>query len=471
MSEEILVNGIDALTGAYLPAPGTDRELVPRIPRFQQLSAFEKRLYAWLADPTRRRDPFRKPIEGVDQLRLDSAGWAVIFAPGAEGEIRDALQPLLKHRSSQTGPLLYREHLGFLRDQTMDTFLADRQAPPGNPDPKRFPYYVLLVGDPEEIPFRFQFELDVQYAVGRLWLEKPEDYASYANAVVAAETGAVQRDRRLTFFGVANADDRPTRRLCKDLIEPLALAFKDRKDWRVRAYLGADATREQLRSLLGGPDTPALLFTGSHGLGFRVPEEELESIRERQLAEQGALLCQDWPGPEAWKGAIPPKQVFAAADVPCAADLRGLLAFLFACYSGGTPERDGFADEPFGEPPRIASEPFVARLPQRLLARGALAAIAHMDRAWTTTFSWSEESQPALFVSILESLFKGEPLGWAMEYMNMHHADLSVRLSHLFQDQASLAPVNQERFSRLWRANNDARNFVVLGDPAVRFRA
>lgn len=59
-------------------------------------------------------------------------------------------------------------------------------------------------------------------------------------------------------------------------------------------------------------------------------------------------------------------------------------------------------------------------------------------------------------------------LGWCMEYLNTRHAELSVELCGLFQDRQHLEPVTQERLSRVWRANNDARNFVVLGDPAVR---
>lgn len=99
---------------------------------------------------------------------------------------------------------------------------------------------------------------------------------------------------------------------------------------------------------------------------------------------------------------------------------------------------------------------------------GALAVIAHVDRAWTTSFSWTGESQPEVFKSTLTKLLDGEPIGWCMKYLNTRHAELSVELCGLFQNRQNLVPVDQEQLSRVWRANNDARNFIVLGDPAVR---
>ncbi|HEX6904687.1 MAG TPA: hypothetical protein VF789_33575 [Thermoanaerobaculia bacterium] len=477
MDEEILGNGIDALTGRYLPVPGSAQEFAQRAVR-TVVSPADLREMQWKLDRTRKRKgrrslsekPFRRPIPGVDPLRLDSAGWCVIFAPGTAG-IRDRMRRLLEHREKQAGGSPLYKVIDYSQEKPAKRkFLQSQDAPQGQPDPAKLPYYVLLVGDPRTISFRFQYELDVQYAVGRLWLERPEDYERYADAVVDAETGEGLRPRRLTFFGVSNDDDPPTQRLRADLIEPLSRTFQQQhEDWEVRAHFDLEAKKEHLRDLLGGPETPALLVTGCHGLGFGIEEKRLKEFQERQLAEQGALICQDWPGPVKWKGELLAGHYFTADDLRPQPDLRGLIAFQFACYSGGTPEVDNFfADNSLGMPRRLALEPFVARLPQRLLAGGALAVLAHVDRAWTTTFSPEGKRDPQVFESTLKSLLAGEPLGWATEYLNQRYAELASELSHQFEDQAALKDLDAEDFLRVWRATNDARNFVVLGDPAVR---
>src|SRR5262249_19730336 len=154
--------------------------------------------------------------------------------------------------------------------------------------------------DPETIPFTFQYQLDVQYAVGRIHFETVEEYASYARAVVAAESGQMVLSRHAVFFGVRNPDDRPTARSTAELVEPLARVIAaGQPEWTVQSWLGDEATKKRLTALMGGETPPALLFTASHGMGFPIGHP-------RQLPHQGALVCLDWPGPTVWRGAVLP---------------------------------------------------------------------------------------------------------------------------------------------------------------------
>ncbi|HTQ79747.1 MAG TPA: hypothetical protein VMM92_07105, partial [Thermoanaerobaculia bacterium] len=333
------------------------------------------------------------------------------------------------------------------------------------------------VGDPRTMPFSFQYELDVQYAVGRIHFEKPEDYGFYAQSVVDAETSASRRrPPAVTLFGTRNPDDRATLRTSSQLVEPLAKALQEGSicKWPVRQLVAEQADKAQLSRLLGGPETPALLFTATHGMAYpdRPPEEMLRA--------QGALLCQNWPGPKNWEEdkPIPPDFFFAAADVPPDADLRGLIAVHFACYSAGTPDLSDFEAPILGKRQPIADYPFLSRLAQRLLSHprgGALAVLGHIDRAWTTSFSSSSEpGEPAqdgqieVFQSTLEKMLDGFPVGCASEYLNQKHAELAVSIDSLFAGREYLEGGSAEEFEGRWRAANDMRNFVVLGDPAVR---
>lgn len=462
MSEEMFRNGIDGSTGRYLPGPRTDFDLARQVHE-GYLTPAELRNRQWWVERYGIDDPLRAPVEKVDPARIASAGWGILYGSDVTPEMREALEPLVEHRRASAGSL-FKEYES-VAGQSKDDFLEAHKAPPGPADPKYIPYYLLIVGDPRTIPFRFQYELDVQYAVGRIWFDRADDYRNYAQSVVRTETQPPPRPKRLTFFGPSNPDDQATLRTSRDLIAPLAETLKDDwKGWEVQTILGAEASKERLVSVLGGKETPSLLFTASHGVAFPMGDP-------RQLAHQGALLCQDWPGPVEGRGEVPPGVYFSADDLAGEASLQGMIAVHFACFGGGTPEEDGFWEGPLGRPPRIAPYPFLARLPQRLLSHpggGALAVISHTDRAWTTSFSWSEQAQPQIFENLLCRLLKGFPVGSAMEYVNQRHAELSVQVSHHWEDRRSMVPVSRELLSRVWRANSDARNFVVFGDPAVR---
>ena len=465
-TELLHFNGINGATGGYGLPPMTGEQLsgfVQGLSRPENLDELKLR--------SRQGEQAHFGLKaGVDPKKLEEAGWGVIVAHDANPALLDALRPLLQLRRQQAGPLfrVYQGPDGYRPNESKGDFLARHGMGPGPADPAKVPYYLLIVGSPEAIPYRFQFQLDVQYAVGRIWFELPQHYAHYAASVVAAETGPLQLARQLRFFGVANPDDRATALSSEHLIGPLCRQLSARKpDWDIAALLGAAATKARLGRLLGGDETPALLVTASHGMEFPFDDE-------RQLRHQGALLCQDWPGPKAWqgRGAIPQDHYFAGDDLRSDARLLGLITFHFACFGAGTPREDEFAKQAFKARQAIAPQPFVAGLPTRLLSHpggGALAVIGHVDRAWGYSFLWPDAgSQTTVFASTLERLLDGYPVGAALEYFNERYAELASDLSVELEDiEYGLQP-NPDKLAGLWTANNDARSYVIIGDPAVR---
>ena len=232
----------------------------------------------------------------------------------------------------------------------------------------------MLVGSPSAVPFRFQYGLDVVYAVGRLWFENLDGtpdldaFDRYAQAVVAseAESAPMEKPRRAVFFGVANEDDVATDISSRDLVQPLVQAMSATAEvrkagWEVQNLGPKEAQKHGLAGLLNGSEPPAFLFTASHGMAF-------PNGHALQYPHQGALLCQDWPGPMGWRGAIPSEHYLAGEDISGAARLAGMVAFHFACFGAGTPALDDFSHlARFGSARALAARPFVARLPQRLL--------------------------------------------------------------------------------------------------------
>jgi len=456
-------NGINATTGEPLLPDATPLQIAA-LAGGETLPAAEiEELRRWRS--SREQDHLDTRFE-VDPCNLAEAGWGVIFPAGREHELREALAPLLSLRKAQASLLSegrYRE-LVYHRGESKARFLAGHQVGPGPADPDVLPYYLLIAGSPAEISFRFQYQLDVPYAVGRLSFDGLEDYARYAESVVAAERGRVATARRVSFFGVSNPGDRATASSLRNLICPLAARVAtDRPSWPVETVLAEKATKAALRERLGGASTPALLFTASHGLGFAVDDP-------RHLPHQGALLCQDWPGPNGSRGPIEQDCYVAGDDVEDGASPAGLIAFFFACYGAGTPVHDSF--ELGGNPKRLAAESFVSRLPQRLLAHprgGALAVIGHVDRAWSFSFDWpGAGAQLKVFESALGRLLEGYPVGAATEYFNQRYAELFTDLSEQREEMRWGATPDFLSLSDLWTAANDARSYAVIGDPAVR---
>jgi hypothetical protein len=461
-------NGLDGRQGSYLLPPAPPRQLADLARGITDDRARVRELQAWVA---RGEGKARRGLkEGLDPGKLEEAGWGVIFASSADiAPLREALAPLLDLRRAQAGKKserFFRELAGddgYRDGESKVAFLARHGAGPGPADPEKVPYYLLLVGDPEAIPFWFQYQLDVQYAVGRLCFDEIEDYRRYAESVVAAETGAGARRPRACFFAPANPGDPVSGSTSAHLARPVADGLRGQPGWEVETLLGEEATHGRLAGLLD--DAPAVLFAACHGLGFAAGDPW-------QKDRQGALVCQDWPGPGP---GIQREHYFTAEDVGEKASVHGLVAFCFACYGAGTPQWDELVREGQGPRRELSSGPFLSRLPQRLLSHprgGALAVIGHVDRAWGFSLVWPGAGpQTGVFDSTLKGLLAGKPVGWAMEFFNQRYAELASDLASEVESLGFGKKPDETVLADLWTASHDARNYTIIGDPAVRVAA
>jgi hypothetical protein len=473
MNDTILTfNGIDLDTGGYLHAPMTARQLRT----LATGGTVDEKELDELKQYWESRGPHFGMVEGRDYKKLDEAGWGVIFAAEPEAGVYEALKPLLdlrKEQASKKDERLYKEYKGmggYLPGDTKRMFLKRGGAQvSGVVDPTRMPYYLLIVGDPDVIPYEFQYQMDVQYGVGRLHFDRVEDYAQYAASVIAAETGKIQLARKATFFGVNKEGDPVTQLSAKFLVDPLHKAVLNDQTgkWAIDLVGGEAATKARLGALMGGSEAPAFLFTASHGMGGN-------NGSPKQMPYQGALVCQEHPGP-GFRGDSRPFY-FAGEDLSSDARLGGTIAMMFACYGAGTPkfnefrQRDGQATAG-----QIAPKAFVAALPKAMLSHpkgGALAVIGHVERAWSCSFLDGKSStQTSTFESSVKKLLDGYPVGYAMEEFNSKYAELSSELLEmitLLKVQEKLKADPTEELVKNWTENYDARNYSLVGDPAVR---
>jgi hypothetical protein len=414
----------------------------------------------------------------LDPNDLSQAGWGVIFAPDADPRIREALQPLLDRRMQQVKDdslfKIFDGADGLAPTDDARSWLARKGVTMQVVDSRKgVPYYLLLVGSPDQIPFEVQYSLDIFWSVGRLHFPDLESYARYAESVVAYETMPhAPRSRQLAVFAPRIDGDAATQlfadRFANDLIA--GSKFVDpigkRQKFLLRSLVGHGATKSGLSRLLsdswpGG--APALLISGSHGMAFRAADPRL-------VEKQGAVVCQDWAGPGS---PINEAHWFSAADLDSSHSFHGMIHFFFACYSGGCPKFDTF-QRLSNQPKQIAPNPMLARLPQAMLTHGgagALASIAHIDRAWAYSLvSDRGGAQTQGFRDVLSSILRGDRVGQAMDRFNLRWAGLSCELLDSLNRKQRGNVVSDAELASRWVARDDARNYIVFGDPAVRMR-
>ncbi|APR84630.1 Hypothetical protein A7982_09979 [Minicystis rosea] len=452
--EALCENGIDAATGQPAFAPLSVAEIAARA-REELLGPASANAFSPNVDPHR-------PGEGVEEY-----GWAVVIPVGLDPAIRRAIEALCARRKAQAGPL-YQELDFDPRTDDFRRWLSRHKVSPGNTNFDRVPRYVLLLGPPDLIPFSFQYLLGIEYGVGRLVFDTPAEYAAYAESVVLYETTATAiTTREACFWGPRR--DPATELSSVDLLAPLIHGWgrsetaANVERFRTAALLAESATRQNLLDTLHRTTSlpPTLLFTASHGAVW-------PSGHERQATEQGSLLAQDWfPGEIVER----PHRV-AASDIEDGARVHGLVAFLFACFSAGTPSLDSFPKSRADPLRALAPAPFFSALPRRLLAHprgGALGVFGHVDRAWGFSMRRADDiPQIDPFRNGLLRVLRGAPLGDVLSDFGRRCAVLSANL--LSSLDRGAAPLSDADLARTWIERNDAQGYVLLGDPGTRTR-
>ncbi len=470
LQQQIRLNGINARSGGYARAPFTLQDLLQKVILQEQAPKMP-----------RKTGTYRLAPEFGDGSSLDKSGWGLIFPAGADprlvSQIEEALAPLTTVRRAQTDYFkIFKGADGYRmqgdQGETFFDFTRRNGAGIGPADPTKIPYYLLLVADPNSIPYSFQFSLDAQYAVGRIYFDQIEDYYHYACSVAAAETRQVRLPRQAVFVGTSHPGDDATALSATQLVRPLSeyanhVTQSQNLDWQVSLLPPEQATKARLDALLGGDpgQTPALLFTATHGLQWPYGDP-------LQTAFQGALVTQDYPGPADWNGELKRDFYLAGEDISGSRSLLGMVVFNFACFGGGTPYWDEYAGANNQPRTALAHQAFLANLPKKLLSHpqgGALAVIGHVERAWTYSFQWDDGGQQLEALrSVFYQLMVGRPVGKAMENLDERYTtiagDLLPKVEALRYEPDRYDPFE---VAANWIMAKDARGYAIQGDPAV----
>ena len=469
--KEIFVNGVDGVTGKYLIEPmdmAQAAAMVKGETPDKGVLQFLRGIWHIISQPHLGLSM------DLDPTDVTQAGWGIVFHKDESQAVKDALAPLIQHRAARIGQAKTKV-LEFRPNDTWSSWLARHGVSAGNVVPEKVPYYVLLVGDPEQIPYSFEYLLDVEYAVGRISFDTPDEYRRYAESLIEYEKGAtVPNAKSAVFFGTRHEFDGATQLSADLLVKPLADGIPSagepgaaaKRGFATQKFWGVDATKANLGEAFRGngwAKPPAFIFSASHGMGWPKGHPD-------QVSKQGALLCQDWPG----YGSINAGHYFTGAELPADAKLHGMITFHFACYGAGTPRRDNFVHRPGKKPPEIADRAFVATLPKRLLSHpkgGALAVVGHIERAWGYSITQAVAGPQLLpFQNAIGRILIGNPVGYALKDFNERYAQLSANLDNVLQEVGFGAQIPDSQLAQLWIERNDAQNYVVVGDPAARLR-
>ena len=487
VTETLVFNGVDGATGQYLTPKLTAHQL-SGLAQGKPLAAPAAPVAAAPADPDelrhlselkwRHRQATERtfaPIEGVDPKDLAEAGWGVVFAHDADPAIREALAPAARAPPrpggrDEGGPL---PRVRRRRRATAPARRRSSSSPATAPGPARpTPTRCRTTCCSSATPRRSRTASSTSStsstpSAGSTSTTRRRSTPS-TPAASSRPRPAPPLPRRAAFFGVQNPDD-PATQLSADRAGQAAgraPSPHDKPDWTLQTLLAAEATKARLGGCWAAPRPPPCSSPPATAWASRTATRASCRTRGRCSARTGPARSQ-------WREAIPPDFYFAADDVGADARLLGLIAFYFACYGAGTPRLDDFAHRAFAQPRadrparlRRRAAAAAARPPQGRRPGGGRPRRARLGLL--LPLAGGPAAQLGVFTSTLKRLMEGHPIGSAIEYFNERYAELAADLSGELEEIKFGKVADDYALAEMWTANNDARSYVIIGDPAVR---
>jgi hypothetical protein len=419
----------------------------------------------------RADSPLERGLNGSERYFNEPSrcGWEMLVHPRdwewMRLELGEDLRALAAMRTGRSDfrPLLF--DCGGCDPEDWWAWIHRRLLAPAAPG-REPPFYILILGDPQRIPFGFQMALQAGAAVGRVHFDTAEEYRAYFRKLLARRPGI----RGLDIF--APCHDEATEIAAAQFAIPLA-DWAGRKRLACRALIDARgarkrATRAGFEAL--GQTGERILFATGHG--FFEP-------RSRRAELIGALCC-----PRSDEAILDPARDLISTDLigsaPC---FPGSIVVMQSCYGFGMPSESALRQR-CGMLPRDRREDRISALPRKWLAnpRGPIAFVGHLDMALVFTGEADDgyAFDPLVpFTWLIEAIcLRGHTVGYAMSGLRRTVANLS-NLSLMLLDKhaggkqgfrgrlSSWVPSRRKAVAEKLMRKKDAGNLFLFGDPAA----
>ncbi|MFL6388959.1 MAG: hypothetical protein ACJ71U_15870 [Terriglobales bacterium] len=372
------------------------------------------------------------------------------------------IQRLRKERSN--APIFrYREgwdqRFRLLRNYAEQIDVAIGQSPFGT-GRESMPYYILICGTPDQVPWELQYVLNAHYAVGRLHLTGAA-LENYVNALLLEWKDLGADTRKAVVWAVNHGGDDITA-LMRDVI---AVRVRDKLAHDTELAAGVqfldgagNATVLKLAKCLSD-NKPAVIITTSHGQTYPLDNPATLGNELGLLVDQGYASVKPSDVLKGWQPA-------------------GAIWYAHACCSAGASAQtmfDGLTQEG-SDVDRVlkgvaAVGNKVAPMPTELLgaAKPLRAFIGHVEPTFDWTLKNFDTNQLlawSLEEALYTELYQPSPVGYAFRRWYDRLASLYTSYD---QELVAFGRGNNTRAAMLkdLLAARDVQSTVLLGDPTA----